>query len=70
MVQTVQQTTEIPQMPFVFRWSMTLLCRSCGSTGCSSPYTAHLLGSTVDTNFASVDGEFHVFLREKVDYGS
>ena len=31
MVQTVQQTTEIPQMPFVFRWSMPLLCRSCGS---------------------------------------
>ena len=31
MVQTVQQTTEIPQMPFVFRWSMLLLCRSCGS---------------------------------------
>ena len=29
MVQTIQQTTEIPQMPFVFRWSMTLLCRSC-----------------------------------------
>ena len=43
MVQTVQQTTEIPQMPFVFRWSMPLLCRSCGSTGCSSPYTAHCL---------------------------
>ena len=31
MVQSVQQTTEIPQMPFVFRWSMPLLCRSCGS---------------------------------------
>ena len=29
MVQTIQQTTEIPQMPFVFRWSMPLLCRSC-----------------------------------------
>ena len=29
MVQTVQQTTEIPQMPFVFRWSMLLLCLSC-----------------------------------------
>ena len=37
MVQTVQQTAEIPQMPFVFRWSMPLLCRSCGSTGRSSP---------------------------------
>ena len=34
-----------------------------------SVYSA-LLGSTVDTNFASVYGEFHVFLREKVDYGS
>ena len=31
MVQTVQQTTEIPQMPFVFRWSMPLLCRFCAS---------------------------------------
>ena len=41
MVQSVQQTTEIPQLPFVFKWSMTLLCWSCGSTGCSSPYTAH-----------------------------
>ena len=43
MVQTVQQTTGIPQMPLGFRWSMTLLCRSGGSTGCSSPYTAHFL---------------------------
>ena len=39
MVQTVQQTTEIPQMPFVFRWSMPLLCRSCGSQDCLSPYS-------------------------------
>ena len=31
MVQTVQQTTKIPQMPFVFRWSMPLLCRFCAS---------------------------------------
>ena len=31
MVQTVQLTTEIPQMPFVFRWSMPLLCRFCAS---------------------------------------
>ena len=31
MVQTVQQTTEIPQLPFVIRWWMPLLCRSCGS---------------------------------------
>ena len=23
------QTTEIPQLPFVFRWLMSLLCRSC-----------------------------------------
>ena len=30
-VQTVQQTTEIPLMPFVFRWSMPLLCRFCAS---------------------------------------
>ena len=29
MVQTSVQTTEIPQLPFVFRWSMSLLCRSC-----------------------------------------
>ena len=35
-----------------------------------SVYSA-MLGSTVDTNFfASVYGDFHVFLREKVDYGS
>ena len=32
MVQAVQQTTEIPLMPFVLRSSMPLLCRSCGST--------------------------------------
>ena len=31
MVQTVQQTTEIPQMPFVFRWSMPLLSRFSAS---------------------------------------
>ena len=31
MVQTVQQTIEIPLMPFVFRWSMPLLCRFCAS---------------------------------------
>ena len=43
MVQTVQQTTEIPQLPFVLRWSMPLLCRSCGSTGCTSPCTAQCL---------------------------
>ena len=29
MVQTSQLTTEVPQLPFVFRWSMPLLCRSC-----------------------------------------
>ena len=30
MVQTIQQTTEIPQMSFVFRWSMPLLsCHTC-----------------------------------------
>ena len=34
-----------------------------------SVYSA-MLGSTVNTNFASVYGDFHVFLREKVDYGS
>ena len=34
------------------------------------PVFSALLGSTVDTNFASVYGEFHVFLRELVDYGS
>ena len=29
-----------------------------------------MLGSTVDTSFASVYGEFHVFLGELVNYGS
>ena len=29
MVQTSQLTTEVPQLPFFFRWSMPLLCRSC-----------------------------------------
>ena len=29
MVQTSQLTTEVPQLPFVSRWSMPLLCRSC-----------------------------------------
>ena len=29
MVQTSQLTTEVPQLPFVFSWSMPLLCRSC-----------------------------------------
>ena len=29
MVQTFLQTTVIPKLPFVFRWSMSLLCRSC-----------------------------------------
>ena len=28
-------------LPFVFKWSMPLLCRSCGFTICSSPFTAH-----------------------------
>ena len=34
------------------------------------PVYSALLGSTVDTSFASVYGEFQVFLRENVDYGS
>ena len=34
------------------------------------PVYSALLGSTVDTDFASVYGEFRVFLRELVDYGS
>ena len=34
-----------------------------------SVYSA-LLGSTVDTNFASDYGEFHYFLRDLVYYGS
>ena len=34
------------------------------------PVYSALLGSTVDTNFASVYGEFRVFLRELVDYRS
>ena len=29
MVQTSQLATEVPQLPFVFRWSMLLLCKSC-----------------------------------------
>ena len=29
MVQTSPLTSEAPQLPFVFRWSMALLCRSC-----------------------------------------
>ena len=29
LVQTTQQTTEIPQLLFDFRWSLPLLCRSC-----------------------------------------
>ena len=29
MVQTIQQTTEILQLVFDFRWSMPLLCGSC-----------------------------------------
>ena len=35
-------------------------------------YSVPVLGSTADTIFESVYGvvEFHVFLREKVDYGS
>ena len=29
MVQTSKLTTEVPQLPFVYRWSMPFLCRSC-----------------------------------------
>ena len=68
MVQSVQQTTVIPQMPFVFRWSMPLLCRLCGSTGCSSPCTAHCLVRLriqVCVSLRSIS-----YLRELEDYGS
>ena len=56
MVQTVQLTTEIPQMPFVFRWSMPLLCIFCASQVLS--VHSALLGSTADTCGASVYGVF------------
>ena len=69
MVQAVQQTTEIPQMPFFRRSSMPLLCRSCGSTGCSSPYTAHCL-VRLRIQVLSQSTEYFIFLREFEDYGS
>ena len=68
MVQAVQQTTEIPQMPFVFRSSMPLLCTSCDSTD-SSPYTAHCLVRLRIQVLSQSTGYF-VFLREFEDYGS
>ena len=33
MVQTIQRIIEIPQLPLVFRWSMSLLCWSCRFSG-------------------------------------
>ena len=69
MVQTVQLTTEIPQMPFVFRWSMPLLCSSCGSQVVSSPYTAHCL-VRLRIHAVRQFTEFSYFLRVLVDSGS
>ena len=57
MVQTVPQTTEIPQMPFVFRWSMPLFADLAVHRLFLSVHSA-LLGSTADTCGASVYGVF------------
>ena len=68
MVQTVQLTTEIPQMPFVFWWSMPLLCRSCGSQ------VVYLTQRTAwfDSGYMRCVSlrSFSYFLRVLVDYGS
>ena len=68
MVQTIQRIIEIPQLPLVFRWSMSLLCSSCRHHGRyalgSQKYCVFLgddgicfrirFGSTVDTFFVSL----------------
>ena len=58
MVQTVQQTTEIPLMPFVLRWSMPCCADFALHRLFISVHSA-LLGSTADTCGASVYGVFH-----------
>ena len=43
MVPSVQRIIEIPQLPLVFRWSMSLLCLSCRFSGAAVEKTAFLL---------------------------
>ena len=79
----VQKTVEPPQLQFFVGRRHPFRSAEADPHGPDAPVVqavrfhrlfmsvhSALLGSTVDTNFASVYGEFHVFLREKVNYGS
>ena len=46
MVQTSQLTTEVPQLPFVFRWSMSLFASRAGSLSRRGAETDHDRGKT------------------------
>ena len=43
MIQTILRIIEIPQLPLVFRWSMSLLCWSCRFSGAAVEKTGFLL---------------------------
>ena len=43
MFHTIQRIIEVPQLPLVFRWSMSLLCWSCRFSGAAVEKTAFLL---------------------------
>ena len=43
LAQSIQRIIEIPQLPHVFRWSMSLLCLSCRFSGAAVEKTTFLL---------------------------